>query len=251
MSDQSTTPVVTYESANRVAVITIRRREKRNAMNAAVVQGLASAFRRLQAGDDRVGVLTGEGDKAFSAGADVTESGEMWDCVPGVGVNLDKPLIAAVSGWCVGGALVMVLMCDLCVAAQGAKFMYPEAKLGGTGGLITGLAARIPHKLAMEFMLLGEAVDAERAYQAGFVNRVVSPGRHIEEAVALANRLAGMSPLVLSTLKRMVEASVLPSSAAQNMARTKLMLDAVNTSDDAKEGVLAFEQKRPPNFRGQ
>src|SRR3546814_9547568 len=116
---------------------------------------------------------------------------------PGVGVDLDKPIISAVSGWCVGGAVVLAQMCDLCVATEDAKFTYPEAKLGFAGGMIASLASRIPVKVAMELMLLGEVIDAQRAYDVGMVNRVVPNGQHIEEAMKMARRLAANAPVVM------------------------------------------------------
>ncbi len=136
----------------------------------------------------RVAIPTGNGGRAFSAGADVTDLPELWRCVPTVGIKTDKPVIAAVSGWCIGGALVMAMMCDLLVAGDNARFSYPEGKVGITGGMIAGLAARIPHKIAMEIMLLGEPLDAARAY----VGRAGEPGRPRRQrdrsAVAMADK---------------------------------------------------------------
>src|SRR5690606_21447172 len=100
--------------------------------------------------------------------------------------------------------MALVQMCDLCVATENARFSYPEAKLGFAGGLIASLAARMPHKVAMEVMLLGEEIDAERAYQVGFVNKVVPPGQHLPAAEAYARRLAQNAPMVLDMLKDFV-----------------------------------------------
>ena len=126
--------------------------------------------------------LTGAGNEAFSGGADTGNFPELWRCIPTVGFETGKPIISAVGGWCVGGALVLSMMCDLTVAAENARFSYPEARLGFTGGLIAGLAARIPHKVAMEMMLLCRIVDAQRAYQCrprqrGRADRTTGPGR--------------------------------------------------------------------------
>jgi enoyl-CoA hydratase len=243
--------VVTYESEGNVAVITIRRPEKLNAINKAVAAGLREAFQRLEQGDDRVGVITGEGPRAFSSGADIVDSPAFYDCLPGISFPLDKPLISAVNGYCVGGALIYVLMSDLCVATEDAKFMYPEARLGLTGGLIAGLAARIPHKLAMEIMMLGEPVGARRAYEMGLVNRVVPVGQHLAQAKLLGARLAGSAPMVLTALKQFVENHILPRTPAEITARTRMIVDMMDKSHDAKEGEKAFYEKRNPRFLGR
>ena len=166
------TELVTYTSNNNVATITINRAERMNALNEEVILGLQAAWQRLETSDDRVAVLTAAGDKAFSVGADVKNAPkEMWQGVPSIGAQTSKPIIAAVKGWCIGGSYVIVQMCDLVVAAENTTFKYPEAQLGFTGGLIASAVARIPHKVAMEFMLLGENFDAQRALTAGMVNR--------------------------------------------------------------------------------
>ena len=156
--------VVTVEERGPISIIGINRPEKLNAINKAVAIGLQQAFTEFDRSDQRVAILTGAGGRAFSAGADVTDLPELWRCVPTVGITTEKPIIAAVRGWCIGGGLVMAMMCDLLVAAEDAKFSYPEGKVGITGGMIAGLAARIPHKIAMEMMLVGEPIGAERAY---------------------------------------------------------------------------------------
>src|SRR4029077_1988073 len=184
--------VVTIEKRGPVSVIAINRPEKLNAINKAVAIELQRAFAAFDRSEQRVAILTGMGGRAFSPGADVTDLPELWRCVPTVGITTDKPIIAAVSGWCIGGGLVMAMMCDLLVAAEGAKFSSPEGKVGITGGMIAGLAARIPHKIAMEMMLVGEAMSAERAYQVGLANRVVRDGREIDEAVAMAEKIVDL-----------------------------------------------------------
>ena len=101
----------------------------------------------------------------------------MWHAVPGLGVELDKPVIAATSGWVVGGAFVLVQMADMCVASETTRFIYPEGKIGTTAGGISSVMARMPHKIAMEFLLVGEEMSAERAYEIGFVNKVAPKGQ--------------------------------------------------------------------------
>ena len=212
-----------------------------------VALDLQAAWQRFEAGDERVAVITGEGD-IFSAGADVRDLPELWRSIPGIGAPVEKPVIAAVSGYCIGGAIVLVQMCDLCIASESASFIYPEARLGFTGGMIAGIAGRIPHKIAMELMLLGRPLSAQRAYEVGFVNRVVPDDRHVDEAMEWAAELAGHSPLVLRTLKRFVTQQVLPQGPSELMALAHRDLQAVETSDDYKEGRSAWLEKRPPQF---
>ena len=243
--------VVTVEKRGPVSVIAINRPEKLNAINKAVAIELQQAFAAFDASAQRVAVLAGAGGRAFSAGADVTDLPELWRCVPTVGIKTEKPVIAAVAGWCIGGGLVMAMMCDLLVAAENARFSYPEGKVGITGGMIAGLAARIPHKIAMEIMLLGEPVDAERAYQAGLANRIVTNGSEIEEAVALGLKMVELAPLALATMKRFVNDHVLPKGPAELASRFGAELAAVRNSADAAEGVRAFKERRKPRYEGR
>jgi enoyl-CoA hydratase/carnithine racemase len=243
--------IVSVEERGQVSIVSITRPEKLNAINQAVAIELQVAFAAFDRSDQRVAILTGAGGRAFSAGADVTDLPELWRCVPTVGITTDKPIIAAVSGWCIGGGLVMAMMCDLLVAAESAKFSYPEGKVGITGGMIAGLAARIPHKLAMEMMLLGEPIGAARAYQIGLANRVVPDGREVEEAVAMAAKIIDLAPLALAAMKRFVNDGVLPKGPAELAARYGAELAAVRNSADAAEGVLAFREKRKPRYRGR
>ena len=161
-------------------LITINRPARKNAICAITARELQQAFAEFDQSEQRVAVLPGAGNDAFSAGADVTNLPELWRCVPTVGITTEKPVIAAVGGWCVGGALVVAMMCDLLVTADNGKFSYPEAKLGFTGGLISALPTRIPHKIAMELIMLCRTIDAKRAYDVGFANEVVPVGQQVE-----------------------------------------------------------------------
>ena len=245
------TELVTYTSHDRVATITINRADRMNALNEEVILGLQAAWRRLENSDDRVAVLTAAGDKAFSVGADVKDAPkEMWQGVPSIGTQTSKPVIAAVKGWCIGGSYVIVQMCDLVIAADNTRFKYPEAQLGFTGGLIASAVARIPHKVAMEFMLLGEDFDAHRALAAGMVNKVVPTGEEEEQAHAWANILAQSAPLVVQGLKEFSMATLNKSPAEAGAIARDQLLD-IKFSDDGAEGRKAFGEKRTPQFTGK
>jgi enoyl-CoA hydratase len=243
--------IIVTDHGDGTTVIAINRPERRNAICAETARELQRAFAAFDASSQRVAVLTGSGDEAFSGGADVANLPELWRCVPTIGITTEKPIIAAVAGWCVGGAVVMAMMCDLLVAAENAKFSYPEARLGFTGGMIAGLAARLPHKVAMELMLLGRTMDARRAYAVGFANELVPVGAQVEAALALARELAGFAPLVLTTLKRFVNDSVLAQGPAERAGRAQRDLARVRESDDGREGLRAFREKRPPRYEGR
>lgn len=243
---------VIYESRDRIATITMNRPERLNAINADVETGLAAAWRRLNESDDLVAILTGAGDKAFSVGKDLQYDAvpEYRRFVPGFDISVGKPIVAAVGGWCVGGGLTLVQMCDLCVASENARFSYPEAKLGFAGGLIASLAARIPHKIAMEMILLGDEVSAERAYQVGFVNKVVPQGKHLEAAQEYARRLVQNAPMVLAMFKSFV-GQVIPKSPMEHASHAMREVEAVMNSADRQEGMDSFLNKRAPRYQGQ
>lgn len=243
--------VVTYQVDGRTAIITINRADKLNALDEAVIQGLRSALRRFATGEERCAILAADGDRAFSVGADIKNPPlEMWQGVPGVGVLTDKPIIACVQGYCVGGAYVLVQMCDLAVAADNTIFKYPEAQVGFTGGLIAGAAAKIPHKLAMEFMLLGQDLDAARAYEMGMINKVVPLGEQMNGAMEYARILEESAPLVVQTIKSLVTDTV-PRGPAEISAITRDKLLSVRDSEDGAEGRNAFAEKRKPDFTGR
>ena len=242
--------VVTYETKNEIAIITLNRPEKLNALSVELGEELRAAWQRFQAGDEKVAILTGTGERAFSAGADLSQQVDIWRFAPSIGVHVDKPIIAAVNGICIGGAAVLVQFCDLCVMAENAKFTYPEAKIGISGGLITSIVERMPHKVAMEFMYGIKDLSAERAYEVGFVNKVVPQDQLMDAAMEMAEELCQMAPMVLSMIKRFAESS-LGKGPTEIAGIARRDSEALRDSYDFQEGVASFREKRAPKFENR
>jgi enoyl-CoA hydratase/carnithine racemase len=244
-----------------VGIIRFNRPEARNAMNGELAQAIEAALDDFETDADvQAVVLTGTGP-VFCAGADLKlvasgRGGEMATPRGSFGGivrrNYPKPLIAAVNGPALAGGFEIVLACDLVVAAEGATFGIPEAKRGlfaAAGGLIR-LPKRVPLALATELAITGDPIDASRALELGLVNRVVPADRVVEEALALAGRVAQNAPLaVRNTLKMVREAGDLDEEAAW-ARNTELALE-VFRSKDSIEGATAFAEKRPPRWTGE
>jgi len=215
-----------------------------------LVEELRQAWLDFESGDDRVAILHGDG-RAFSVGADLNDNPlDLWSAVPGLGVQVSKPIIAAVHGHCIGGAYVLAMHSDLVVVEEGTKFSYPEVNVGFTGGIAAGLAARIPVKVATEFLLLAQPMDATRAYEVGMVNRVVPQGDSVKIAEEWATMLRDAAPLVVATLKKFM-ADTVPSSPSELAAVARRELVPIHTSVDRREGEAAFREKRVPRFVGR
>jgi len=245
-----TTNVVLYESKDNIAVITLNRPEKLNAMNDDMWGALEATWRRFNNSEDKVAVITAAGDKAFCVGADLkSPSLDVWRAIPGHIVDVEKPVIAAVFGHCLGGGLGLVQFSDICVAADDAQFAFPEAKVGLAIGAASTLVARIPHKIAMELMLTGEPISAARAYEVGLINRVVPREKLMETAMGYAERIAVNAPLVLGMMKRYAH-EVMPKGPVETSALWRREPERIFASRDAKEGVEAFREGRKPKFLG-
>ena len=256
MSDEQ---AVLTERRGRVLTITLNRPDARNAVNAALAQGIAAALDELDGdGDLQVGVLAGAG-KGFCAGMDLKAfvSGES-PHVEGRGFagiaqrSSDKPLIAAVEGFAVAGGLEVALSCDLIVAARGAKLGIPEVKrsLVAAAGALLRLPQRIPYHVAMELALTGDPIAAERAHELGLVNRLAAPGAAVETAIELAEAIAANAPLALAASKRIVVESPAwdPNEAWLKQGE---IAGPDFISEDAREGATAFAEKRAPDRRGK
>ena len=247
------------EVADSVAVITIDRPQARNAVNGEVARGIAAAIEDFDGrGDVSVLVLTGAGG-TFSAGMDL--KGFLAGDAPmaagrGFGGIVErppaKPVIAAVEGYALAGGFELVLACDLVVASEEAKFGLPEVRRGlvaGAGGLLR-LPKRIPYHLAMEIALTGEHYPAARLHEAGLVNRLVPAGQTLDAARELAGRIALGGPLALTASKRIVVESG-DWTSAEAFDRQGEIMAPVFMSADAREGALAFAEKRAPVWKGE
>jgi enoyl-CoA hydratase/carnithine racemase len=250
---------VVTERRGRILIITLNRPDQRNAVNAAVAQGVAAALDELD-GDAELslGVLTGAG-KGFCSGMDLKafRDGER-PHVPGRGFAgiveraADKPLIAAIEGFAVAGGLEVALACDLIVAAKGARLGIPEVKrsLVAAGGALVRLPRTMPRNVAMELALTGDPIDAERAYALGLVNRVTEPGQALQTALELAETIAANGPLALAATKRvLVESADWPD--AEFFERQREIIEPVFNSEDAREGATAFAERRDPVWKGR
>lgn len=242
-------PAVIYAETEGIAEICINQPRRRNALDAEGVAALADAWRRFESGTARVAVLTG-GAGNFCAGLDLEAVPDAAPAVPGIGAQVSKPVIAAVDGPAVGLGLALVMQADLCVASDRSVFRYPEGRVGYTGGLIAALATRIPAKIAMEILLLGEAVSPERAREAGLINAVLPPDEVLPRARAMAATIAGMAPLVIDGLRAEI-AATMPASPAQLAGQFRARMAGIADSHDRQEGLAAFRERRAPRFEGR
>ena len=245
-----------------VALVTIDRPEALNALDAAVLAGLADAFTRLDRHPTcRVIVLTGSGTRAFAAGADIKAMApaspetigpiggfEHWATLAAVGI----PVVAAVRGFALGGGCELALLCDIVVAGDDATFGQPEIKLGvmpGAGGT-QRLTRAIGKARAMELILTGRSIDAREAERLGLVSRVVPAEETLDRALELAGRIAALPPIAVRAAKAAVNAAQeLPLS--EGLARERQAFFGLFATADQKEGMAAFVEKRSPRWTGR
>jgi enoyl-CoA hydratase len=247
----SESSAVTYKRDGMVAIITMNKPDRMNRLDTELVDGLHDRWVQFMADDAaRVAVLAGNG-KAFSAGADLKNvPHHLYHGIPGIGYPVDKPVVAAVQGWCIGGGMVLTTMVDIMIVAEDAKFSYPEVKIAFSGGLISNLVTRIPHKIAMELLLVGDTIDAKRAYEVGYANKIVPLDQLMPTAMDYAKRIADTAPMPSRMLKRLTS-ETLPKGPTEIAGIARSQVDAINRSDDWVEGRAAFAEKRPPKFKGK
>ena len=250
---------VIVEDRASVRIITINRPEVRNAINRATALALRDAMEGLdERADLAVGILTGAGG-GFSAGMDLKAfgRGEIPTLAPGGFGGFTenppaKPLIAAVEGFALAGGFELVLACDLIVAAKDSRFGLPEASRGlvaAAGGLLR-LPQRLPRNIAMELALTAAPLGARRAFDLGLVNRLTEPAGALAGALELADEIRVQAPLALATSKRIIVESC-DWSTDEAFERQRPLVDAIEGSADAREGALAFVEKRSPNWTGR
>jgi len=260
---------VDFEVHDRVAVLTLNRPQAMNAINQAVNDRLVELWREIGASRDIwAAVITGAGDEAFCAGADLKEARQLYEQLtplerrqrsedrPGVGgltrnLWVGKPVIAAVNGHCLGGGLELALACDLRVAARNASFGMTESRWGlsPNAGGTQRLPRLIPFGVALEMLLTARTIDAKRAHQVGLVNAVVDTGRALEAALELAGAICRNAPLAVRVIKEAAWRGLdLPLEAGLRLESH--LGEPLRTTEDVREGVRAFAEKRKPEFKG-
>lgn len=242
---------ILYESKDGIARITINRGAARNAINKAVVKGLHEAWQRFAREDDRVAVLCAADGPAFCAGADLKDIPDnIWLAMPNMSVPCDKPIICAIHGVTVGAGATAVMLADMAVAEEQVQFIYPEAKIGAFAGVMAGFPPRMQYKAGLEWLMTGDPMSAQRAYEIGLINRVVPKGQAVAVAMELAAKIAANAPLVVQAMKSIAR-NTLPLSPTERYYPQRQMLDGIAQSEDIREGVASFLEKRPPRFTGR
>ena len=253
--------LVERQAEHRTALVRINRPKQLNALNAQVMDALCDALEELDRDAGvRAIVVTGN-ERAFAAGADIGEMANatpmemlasnrigQWDRVRKIG----KPVIAAVNGWCLGGGCELVMALDMVIAGEGARFGQPEINIGvipGAGGT-QRLTRALGKSRAMEMILTGEPMAAAEALARGLVSRVVPDELVVEDALALAAAIATKSPLALRLAKEAVNAAY-EMSLTDGLAHERRLFYLLFASEDQKEGMAAFIEKRDPDFRGR
>ncbi|MFT5201600.1 MAG: enoyl-CoA hydratase [Candidatus Aldehydirespiratoraceae bacterium] len=248
--------VIEVARVGRVTIVTINREDKRNAINADVAAGIDAAFNDFEDDPDQwVAILTG-GPNLFSAGTDLkdgpgrpTERGGEYGLIRR---RRTKPLIAAVEGLAFGGGFELCMASDMVVAADNARFALPEVKRGviANSGALFRTARLVPPNIAKELLLTGSEISAVRAAELGFVNRVVPKGRALASAIELAGTVAANSPVSVRNTLQAVD-GLLAATDDAGWSATARGVAEVMASDDMKEGVAAFLEKRDPEWTGQ
>jgi enoyl-CoA hydratase/carnithine racemase len=248
-------PEVLYEVDDRVAWLTINRPEARNAVR----DGLRMGIEKFNEDDSAaVLIITGAGDKSFCAGGDLKEMTDTALKIPPKDfvvhlnrtIDVKKPVIAAVNGYAFAGGFLLAQQVDLCIASDNAKFGVTEVKVGRGSPWASPLPWIIGPRLAMEILLTGQPIDARRAYEIGFVNKVVPLADLREEAAAMARGIAENAPLSVMAAKEMVYASA-DRGWEEGLDHADEIYEKVYLSEDGQEGPRAFSEKRKPVWKGR
>lgn len=248
-----------FEMRDHVAEITINRPEKSNALNAGVRKGLFAAIKRANDDDNcRVVILTGAGNRAFCAGADLVEMAATAASLPPKdftpfirrNVDLDKPIIAAVNGPAIAGGFHLVQTCDLVIASRTATFAIMEARRGRGFPWAIPLTRQLPRRIMVELLITAEPITADRAYDLGFVNAVVKPTELMPRAREMAQKIVRNAPLTVRAGLRMMQFADEMGVRAAELVADELFKE-VYLSADAIEGPLAFKEKREPVWKGR
>ena len=254
---------VDYRKEGKVAFFTLNRPEALNAIDIESLEQLSQALIDFK-GDENllVGIVTGTGERAFSVGADIRSvlpqfkenRGKPWSSPPTIfrGLDLWKPMIAAVNGYALGGGLEIALACDIRIAAENATFGMPEVTLGiipGWGGT-QRLPRIIPQAKAAEMLFTGKPIDAREAYRVGLVNKVVPPAELMSAAQEMAELICRPAPLAVRAAKQAMLLGA-DRSLEDGMALEKTLIDYLVTTEDFEEGSNAFLSKRKPDFKGK
>jgi enoyl-CoA hydratase len=248
---------VLYEVRGQCAVITLNRPDQRNAINRPMCAQLWQAFEDFDKDPSvRVAILTGAGDKAFSAGRDLKEAaaeeGLPLPPLPLLGdsLHVSKPVIAAVNGFAIAGGWVFAQMCDLCIAADTAKFGITEPKVGRGVAWSPPMIRMLGSRIALELMLTGRTIDAERAYEIGFVNQIVPRAELIDAALAMAGEIIECAPLSVAAVRQVVR-HTLNMGLEPALEVGKQICAPLYETEDAKEAARAFKEKRKPQWKGR
>jgi enoyl-CoA hydratase len=265
---------VLYEKSGHIALVTINRPDARNAIDTDVGVGLAETWAQIRDDDDvRVAIVTGAGDKAFCAGADLAKliplvqglrepetdadrkflaDGGMFDRAILRDFDVVKPVIAAVNGFAIAGGMELCHGTDMRIASETAKFGVQEVRwaLFPMGGSTVRMPRQLPHARAMELLLTGDFISAEEAFALGYVNRVVPQDKVLDEAMTLAGKIARNGPLAVQAIRKSVRACLGQPEAEGLRIETEIASPIFHT-EDAKEGPRAFLEKREPEFKGR
>jgi E-phenylitaconyl-CoA hydratase len=255
---------IDVEIEGHIAIITINRPDRLNAMDAEHYHGLSQAWMRVR--DDpqlRVAVVTGGGDRAFTVGADIKsfltrkpEWSDVWqtqrDQILNRGIELWKPVVSAINGFCLGGGVTLMLATDIRIASDTATFGLSEVKRGiiAANGGTQRVLSQLPYPIAMEMLMTGDPISATAAAHWGLINKVVPRAELMPTAMEYARRLAALAPLALQAAKELAIRSR-DVDLSTGLRMEQLVSNLLRQTDDAKEGAKAFAEKRPPAFEGR